>query len=115
MQVLSQHQVLNGFYAVYNHVQMKIQRNGQNCSRNFCVLPVADAADEGTVNLQGVKRKTVQVTQRGIPSAEVIDGQADAERLDLLQHLNRRGGIAHDSTFCEFQLQGLRRQLEFAQ
>ena len=50
----------------------------------------AHPADEGAVNLQRVDRQTVEVTQRRIACAKVIDAQLDAQGLQLHKHGNGR-------------------------
>jgi hypothetical protein len=38
-----------------------------------------DPVDEGAVDLELVHRQLVQVGQRGVPGAEVVDGQPHAD------------------------------------
>src|ERR1035441_1413715 len=39
--------------------------------------------NEGAINLQLVQRQTLQVSQRGIPGAKVVQGKSNAMRLEL--------------------------------
>ena len=53
-------------------------------------LPMAEFANEGLVDLDAVEREAPQIAQRGIAGAEIIHGDADAERVQLMQCRHRR-------------------------
>src|SRR5216684_608959 len=65
LQFFQQGNLLNCLYPLGNYIQPEIIGHGQNGPCNLHAFSTfAHAADEGAVNLQSVKRKTVQVTQR---------------------------------------------------
>ena len=45
------------------------------------VFVLSDVADEGTIDLERVQRKTFEVGERRIPRAEVVNGDADGHSL----------------------------------
>src|SRR5439155_1286787 len=70
-----------------------------------------DAVDEGLVDLQRVDRQQLaQVAQRRVADAEVVDGQLDAERLELAQHHQRRVGVGEHRALGDLQAQALGRE-----
>src|SRR5581483_9531575 len=67
-----------------------------------------EVADEGAVDLDLADRETTQVGERGVTGAEVVDGEADAHRRQLLQQLLRTFRIAHQHRLRDLQLEPLR-------
>ena len=69
----------------------------------------ADTGDETAVDLQLLDGKHLEVAERGIAGAEIVDGQLDAQIAQTFENIlaafNR-----HDHRFGQFQLQALRRQ-----
>src|ERR1700733_3333323 len=51
------------------------------------VFGARQAADEGAIDLEDVNRKTMQIRQRGIAGAEIVDREAHAERLETVKAL----------------------------
>jgi hypothetical protein len=64
-------------------------------------------AHEGLIDLQLVQRETLQVRQRGIAGAEVVDRELHAERLEGTQDFDAALDIDHCGAFGDFQLQVL--------
>ena len=52
--------------------------------------PRAGFADEAAVDLQLVEDRLVQIADRRIAGAEIVERDADAERAEALQHVERR-------------------------
>ncbi len=105
MQLFQHRDLLNCLYALSDNVQAKVVGHGKNGSRNlhaFSVVP--HVADERAIDLEGVERKTVELTQRRIARAEVVDSQLDAQGFDVLQHFHGGRGVAHHGAFGNFQL-----------
>ena len=68
-------------------------RHGDHGLDDGHVVAIArDVLDEGAVDLELVRRQPLEVAQGGVTGAEVIDGKADAKRLELA-HLA-------DGVFC---------------
>src|SRR5215218_4989557 len=61
------------------------------------------AVDEGLVDLQRVDREPAQVGQRRVPRAEVVEGQADAELLDLLELVGGVRRVLHEQGLGDLQ------------
>src|SRR3569833_2262607 len=82
------------------------------CDHGACQLrPVVvrcQPADEGAIDLEDVDRETMQVRQRRIPSAEIIERETDTERLQLLQALQVVLRVGHDGALGQLHDQVLR-------
>ena len=80
-------------------------RQGDNRRDNFGVFLVGpQAADKRPVNLQRVRRHAVQVAQRGVADAEIINADLHAQRFDPGQR-RRRLAFRHQRIFHNLQLQ----------
>ncbi len=64
---------------------------------------VTEAGDEGSVDLQLIHRKLVEMAERGVAGAEVVDGDANAERLQLLERGSHCRLIGHDHRFGDLE------------
>jgi len=79
------------------------------------VVVVGQAGDERLVDLQDVDGQALEVAERGVAGAEVVDRQLQAELLERLE--DRQGFLlaVHHEGFGDFQLQALRAQCGAAQ
>ncbi len=66
-----------------------------------------DVHDEGSVDLQHVKRQVLQVSERGVARAEVIDRELDAEVLQLGEEGSSRVHIVDQGCFRDLEHQRL--------
>ena len=64
-----------------------------------------DVADEGAVDLDGVDRQMLQVRQRGMAGAEIVDGDSYAHLLDGAQGADDLFGAVQHHAFRDFDLQ----------
>ena len=71
----------------------------------FVLAIDAQAAHEGLVDLQHVDGKAPQVAEAGVAGAEIVQGQADAHGLDLLQGFHGFVDVLHQHAFGDFQFQ----------
>ena len=67
-----------------------------------------ERAHERTVDLERVDRKSVQVAQRRVPRAEVIEVDLHAELAQAVQHVRHVARVAHQGGFGDLESQGLR-------
>ncbi|MDP9397604.1 MAG: hypothetical protein M3P96_07150 [Actinomycetota bacterium] len=58
--------------------------------------PPVQAGDEGTVDLQGVDGELLEIGQRRVAGAEVVEGELHAQLLDLAQPAQRRVGVVQE-------------------
>src|SRR5450759_2854953 len=72
---------------------------------------VAELADERAVDLQRVDREGPQHVQRGVPGAEVVDVQAQAEAVQGVHDRACLGRIGHDHRLGDLDDQALGRDL----
>src|SRR5205085_916431 len=61
--------------------------------------------DEAPVNLQFVDRKAFQIVQTGISGAEIVDRQAHAHFVELVEGFRSLLRILHDCVLGKFNLQ----------
>ncbi len=66
----------------------------------------AEAADEGPVDLDLLDGEPLQICERGVPSAEVVDGQVEAEVAQTAQGHRGQLGIGHEGGLGDLQPQG---------
>jgi hypothetical protein len=73
------------------------------------VAGVAEPLHERAVDLEHVHREAMQVAERGVPAAEVVDGQAGPQRLELLQDAKDVLVVVHQDALGHLQDQRVRR------
>src|SRR5262249_56577395 len=66
---------------------------------------VADPAHEGLVDLQDVDGELLEVGDRGVAGAEIVDGQAHPEGADGPELAEDLGIAAQDAALAELELQ----------
>src|SRR6202789_3815154 len=88
------------------------RNNGAHDRRIVRIL--ADVRDKGAIDLQRIERKALQIIQRTIAGAEVIDGERKSEFLERQQRTAPSFGIAHQNAFGQFQLEQRRRQFRLS-
>ena len=70
----------------------------------------ADPADEGAIDLDGVDLQAVQMTQRRVSRAEVVEAPFDAHRLRVTERHARSGHVMNEGALGDLQLQPRRLQ-----
>ena len=70
---------------------------------------------EGAVDLQCMQREAMEVAERGIAGAEVIDGHLHAAILDVSQNYAGLADVFHQQALSQFKLQQLRADPRFQQ
>ena len=75
----------------------------------------AEAGDEAAVDLDLVDRQALQVGQRRVARAEVVHGQPDAERAQLVQQRDRPRRVGHDRALGHLEGEPRRRDAVPAQ
>src|SRR5680860_124641 len=95
-----------GFHAFGDYFQTQAlgQRDGR-ASNGHVVGLVRNAIHKRAVDLKTSKRKALQITERRVAGAEVIDTEPDAHRLEFEQQLARPLGILHGHALGNFQLE----------
>ena len=63
------------------------------------------ALDEAAVDLQFVEREALQIAQRRIAGAEIVEGDADAERAQRMEQLQRRFAAFEEDRFGDLDLE----------
>src|SRR5260370_8872006 len=67
-----------------------------------------DVLDEGLIDFQSVDREALQVIQRGMPYAKIVDGNAHPDVLQVEKHLSAHGRVEHGRALRDLDLEQLR-------
>ena len=70
---------------------------------------LAQRRDEAAVDLDLLHREALEVGQRRVPGAEVVDREADAEVAQPVQQRDGAGGVGHDRALRDLQGEPVRR------
>ncbi len=86
------------------HAHVVCERNDR--AHDFDVLGCfTDASDERAIDLKGVERKAVQITQRRIAGAKVVDAQLHSQGFQTLEELRGQLGVFHHHALSDLQFQ----------
>src|SRR5581483_1502917 len=80
-------------------------RKRDNRSQDDRSCPPRRRAHERLVNLDRIEREALQVRERGMPGAEIVQRQPGTELLYPGQHLRRVLGVLHDQRFGDLELE----------
>src|ERR1700722_9870309 len=68
----------------------------QGANQSSGLRRVSHGRDEGTVDLESVDRELLEISQRRVAGAEIVDGNPDAYSLESGQTRHDGGNILHD-------------------
>jgi hypothetical protein len=106
-----QFQLVLGFDAFGNDLQAQRVSQGDGAEGDGTVVEVGfDVGDEGAVDLQVVDREQLEVGERGVAGAEVVDGQRDAHAAQAFENDDGFLRIFHHRAFGDFQFEQFGRQ-----
>src|SRR4051812_36382447 len=74
-----------------------------------------NVGDERLVDLQRVDRKTLEIVERRVTRAEVVNRNADTHQLQLVQLLDRLLRILHDRALRQLELEPTRIEIRLFQ
>ena len=77
--------------------------------------PRVDAFDERPVDLDRVDREVAEVGERRVAGAEVVEGEADAERLERVERVDGAVAALHEHALRELERQQRRREARRAE
>ena len=78
------------------------------------VLAPAHVHDEGSVDFEFIDRQALEVGERGVPGAEIVDGKAQADIMELGRDLQRIHRIVHDGALSDLEGQTARFDIPLA-
>src|SRR5262249_61588040 len=81
------------------HAEVVCERDER--TQDHRTRPLAVRAHEGSVDLDAVERKPLQVGERGVAAAEVVERRTGAQVADSLQHFGRVLWVLHPQSFWE--------------
>src|SRR5690348_257869 len=68
----------------------------------FRIAP-ADVIDERLVDFENVDREALQIAERGVPGAEIVDRETNAERLERVQPLENGRALLHQHALGDLE------------
>ena len=72
------------------------------------LIAFSQFTNEATIELDPIKGKRLQGTQRRITSTKVVECDTDAKRLDLTKRLKRTLTVRKDDRFSQFEFESIR-------
>ena len=89
------HQLVDQLHAFGHHTHVEVVRQRDDGAHDDGVVgAVADVVDEASVDLEAVDRQRADVAQAGEAASIVIQGNVDAQSLQMMQH-----GVGHVHRF----------------
>src|SRR5581483_4372232 len=83
--------------------------HGNDCGNDRKIVGVVgNIAHEGAVDLELVDRKTLEIRQRRVAGAEIVEGERDSDALELTHDADRILGVVHGHALGDFELQRFR-------
>ena len=108
--IAEEHHFFDHLHAFDHDIQTQALPHRDNGPHEFGPAVVTQTHDKRAVDLEFVERESSEVAQRGIPGAEVVDGQSQPHRFQLLHQCDGGVLIADHNAFREFQFQRVGRQ-----
>ena len=88
----------------HGQAQLLAEADGRTDDRR--VVGIGQQSEhERAVDLQSVERKFLQITQAGIAGAEIVEHEANAERLNLQERIERALLVVEQDVFGHFQFE----------
>src|SRR5947199_98672 len=92
--------------ALGDHVHLQAVGHRDDRARDGnVVLGMRQVAHEAPVHLEVVDRKELEVAERRIAGAEVVDGEVHPHRAQIAHELHRLVRIPHHHAFGDFELE----------
>jgi hypothetical protein len=93
---------------------LQIDSQGDDRVRDGAIaLVIGQIADKGTVDFQSIQRECLEVGERRIAGAEIIQGRLDAETMQAAHDVDGANRVAHQQALGNFQLQQTAGQRRF--
>src|SRR5574337_1554243 len=97
------------FDSFSNHLEIQAIGQGNNMCDDFPIPTVGGKfVDKTAVDLERTDRKELQVAQRRMPGAEIINMDLYSHVSEPVHSLYGRINVLHDHTLGNFQYQGVR-------
>src|SRR5690606_6021824 len=94
-----------------DHLQAQALAQADDGAANGALLAVLrQTHDEALVHLENVQRKALQVAQRAIARAEIVQSQAHPQACQCAQVVVQLRAVFHKQAFSNFQHEKLRLQ-----
>ena len=104
------------FHAFGDHRQAQVMGHGNNALGDRCIVRVGgDFLDERAVNLDLVDGQTLEVAEAGKTGAEIIERNANPQRLEPVQRVDRLFSVMQQKRLGDLQLQLLTTESVFLQ
>ena len=116
-ELADQLQVVVGFDAFRARVHVQRLREGDDGAddRGIAVRRRCGPADEALVDLDLVERRLLQIAERAVTGAEVVEREADAKRLQLGERVVGRVAFSEEHALGDLELQPFGAEARLAQ
>src|SRR5215467_5140894 len=105
-QVLQLETLLVGLDAFRRHVHVEALGHGDHRAHDGAVAAlVAEPLHEGAVDLERVHREALEIAERRVPGAEVVDGEPHAQVLELAELGESGGRVLHHHALRDLELE----------
>src|SRR5439155_1078126 len=103
-------------YALRHGVESERLAEGHHGAHELrSAVRIGQPAHEGTVDFEDVDRETMQVGERRVAGAEIVDRKPDAEGLQAAESLEVRVAVVHDGALGELDDEIVRLESGFTQ
>ena len=104
-EILQQRKLGLGFDAFGDHFLFEALGERDDRLQDLGIFAAfADAVNERAVDLERVERQAVQIAERRIARAKIVDAELDAELLEPVEHIDRVLGVFHRGALGDLQL-----------
>src|ERR1700693_4260898 len=94
------------FDALGDDLQPERVTEGYNRRDDRCIAAAhGEVAHERLVDLERIDRKMFEVRERTMPGPKIVDGDANAQRLQLRNGAARTGHVVHDRALGDFEVE----------
>ena len=93
-----------GFHTFRDHCHAKsVRETHDGVNNGVAGRIVIEVGDEASINLDDVDRESLEVTQRAVPGSEIVEGELDAEILEVVQHEQGPFAVLDEDALGDFQ------------
>ncbi len=98
-------QLLGGFNAFGNDHNIEVVRYGDYGAHDFLIFGIVHFGDKGTIDFQGVEIEPMQMRQRRVAGAEVVEAELNSQRLQAVDHFFCRIRVGQQRLLSHLQAQ----------
>src|SRR6266700_4056338 len=98
-------ELLRRFHAFRDDLHVQILTHANQRANDIGIFRIrGDAVHEGPINLERIDRKASEMAQARITGAEVVEGERQAQLLEIAKYACRIGGLLHQEGLGQLEL-----------